>query len=245
MRQLFLSLLVSAAVIATLASQAQTPQTPPPPTQKPATPNRRPVCHQPRRRHAILSAGVPSRQGQQRAGTAPAGAANQAPFDPATWKYGTAFNPPAGREDLESRQAQDDAGRQSDRRHALLRDRSVHLLRDGQRRLRLHLDRDAAWPARLGSGGADVAHVSRRRRRSPACASRTPTNARFSMRSTAGALVVVVPTVDTVEEAIEARNWTYFPPLGRRSNGGGQAFDAAMWGGCRAATATPSTTTSC
>ena len=47
----------------------------------------------------------------------------------------------------------------------------------------------------------------------------------------AGALVVVVPTVDTVEEAIEARNWTYFPPLGRRSNGGGQAFDAAMWGG--------------
>jgi 2-keto-3-deoxy-L-rhamnonate aldolase RhmA len=47
----------------------------------------------------------------------------------------------------------------------------------------------------------------------------------------AGALVVVVPTVDTVDEAIEARNWTYFPPLGRRSNGGGQAFDAAMWGG--------------
>ena len=47
----------------------------------------------------------------------------------------------------------------------------------------------------------------------------------------AGALVVVVPTVDTVEEAIAARNWTYFPPLGRRSNGGGQAFDAGMWGG--------------
>ena len=47
----------------------------------------------------------------------------------------------------------------------------------------------------------------------------------------AGALVIVVPTVDTVEEAIAARNWTYFPPLGRRSNGGGQGFDAAMWGG--------------
>jgi 2-keto-3-deoxy-L-rhamnonate aldolase RhmA len=46
----------------------------------------------------------------------------------------------------------------------------------------------------------------------------------------AGALVIVVPTVDTVEEAIEARNWTYFPPLGRRSNGGGQAFEPAMWG---------------
>ena len=43
--------------------------------------------------------------------------------------------------------------------------------------------------------------------------------------------MIVVPTVDTVEEAIEARNWTYFPPLGRRSQGGGQAFDPAMWGG--------------
>jgi len=47
----------------------------------------------------------------------------------------------------------------------------------------------------------------------------------------AGALVVVVPTVDTLAEAIEARNWAYFPPLGRRSNGGGQAFDGSMWGG--------------
>jgi len=46
----------------------------------------------------------------------------------------------------------------------------------------------------------------------------------------AGAMVIVVPTVDTVEEAIMARDLTYFPPLGRRSNGGGQAFEAAMWG---------------
>jgi 2-keto-3-deoxy-L-rhamnonate aldolase RhmA len=42
--------------------------------------------------------------------------------------------------------------------------------------------------------------------------------------------VIVVPTIDTVEEAIEARNWTYFPPLGRRSAGGGQAFEPTMWG---------------
>jgi 2-keto-3-deoxy-L-rhamnonate aldolase RhmA len=47
----------------------------------------------------------------------------------------------------------------------------------------------------------------------------------------AGALVIVVPTVDTVEEAIAARDWAYFPPLGKRSLGGGQAFDASMWGG--------------
>lgn len=46
----------------------------------------------------------------------------------------------------------------------------------------------------------------------------------------AGALVVVVPTVDTVEEAKAGRDWTYFPPLGKRSQGGGQAFDPEMWG---------------
>ena len=37
-----------------------------------------------------------------------------------------------------------------------------------------------------------------------------------------GAAVIVVPTVDSVEEAQEAVNWTYFPPVGRRSAGGGQ-----------------------
>jgi len=37
-----------------------------------------------------------------------------------------------------------------------------------------------------------------------------------------GAAVIVVPTVDSVEEAQEAVNWTYFPPIGRRSAGGGQ-----------------------
>jgi 2-keto-3-deoxy-L-rhamnonate aldolase RhmA len=45
-----------------------------------------------------------------------------------------------------------------------------------------------------------------------------------------GALVIVVPTVDSVEEAERAVAWTYFPPLGRRSNGGGQAFSNTMWG---------------
>jgi 2-keto-3-deoxy-L-rhamnonate aldolase RhmA len=48
----------------------------------------------------------------------------------------------------------------------------------------------------------------------------------------AGALVIIVPTVDSVAEAIEARNWTYFPPLGRRSNAVTvPATDVAMWGG--------------
>ncbi len=45
-----------------------------------------------------------------------------------------------------------------------------------------------------------------------------------------GALVVIIPTVDSLEEARRAVDWTYFPPMGRRSNGGGQAFGAGMWG---------------
>ncbi len=45
-----------------------------------------------------------------------------------------------------------------------------------------------------------------------------------------GALVIVVPTVDSAEEAQRAVGWTYFPPMGRRSNGGGQAFGRTMWG---------------
>lgn len=37
-----------------------------------------------------------------------------------------------------------------------------------------------------------------------------------------GAMVLVVPTVDTVEEAKAVVQWAYFPPFGRRSQGGSQ-----------------------
>jgi len=42
--------------------------------------------------------------------------------------------------------------------------------------------------------------------------------------------VLIVPTVDTVEEAREVVHWAMFPPLGGRSLGGGPAFDPNMWG---------------
>jgi 2-keto-3-deoxy-L-rhamnonate aldolase RhmA len=45
-----------------------------------------------------------------------------------------------------------------------------------------------------------------------------------------GALVIVIPTVRSVEEGKAARDWTMFPPFGKRSQGGGQAFDPEMWG---------------
>jgi 2-keto-3-deoxy-L-rhamnonate aldolase RhmA len=43
-----------------------------------------------------------------------------------------------------------------------------------------------------------------------------------------GALGVVIPTVDTVERALEAAKWSRYPPEARRSSGGGQARN--IWG---------------
>lgn len=42
-----------------------------------------------------------------------------------------------------------------------------------------------------------------------------------------GALIYVVPTVDTVEQATDAAKWARFPPVARRSTGGGQ--HARIW----------------
>jgi 2-keto-3-deoxy-L-rhamnonate aldolase RhmA len=41
----------------------------------------------------------------------------------------------------------------------------------------------------------------------------------------AGAMVIVIPTVRNLEEGLAGRNWTFFPPLGKRSSGGGQASE--------------------
>jgi len=43
-----------------------------------------------------------------------------------------------------------------------------------------------------------------------------------------GALGVIVPTVDDVERAREAAKWSRYPPVARRSSGGGQA--RTLWG---------------
>ncbi|MEO8099960.1 MAG: aldolase/citrate lyase family protein [Acidobacteriota bacterium] len=43
-----------------------------------------------------------------------------------------------------------------------------------------------------------------------------------------GALGVIIPTVDDVDRALEAAKWSRFPPVARRSSGGGQA--GRIWG---------------
>ena len=51
----------------------------------------------------------------------------------------------------------------------------------------------------------------------------------------AGAMVIVYPTIDSVEEAEEAVSWVKFPPDGRHSRGGGQrwSFYSDVPGGYR------------
>ena len=160
---------------------------------------------------------------------APPGAVNQGPFDPATWKYGPAFNPPAGARiwnpvklklmqggkvtggtlfsatDPATYCAMANAG------YDFIWTEMQHNDRDWQAAARMW----RTCPHAKAVPGVRVAYADERE---------------IQHALDNGALVVVVPTIDTVAEAIEARNWTYFPPLGRRSAGGGQAFDVAMWG---------------
>ena len=159
----------------------------------------------------------------------PKDAVNQGAFDPATWKFGAAFAAPAGSKiwnpaklklmqggkvtggtlfaatDPSTYCAMANAG------YDFIWTEMQHDQHDWQSVARMW----RTCPHAKAVPGARVAYADERE---------------IQHATDAGALVIVVPTVDTVEEAIAARNWTYFPPLGRRSNGGGQAFDQAMWG---------------
>lgn len=161
---------------------------------------------------------------------APPGAVNQGPFNPATWKYGSAFAPPAGSKiwnpvKLKMLQGSKVTGGTlfsstdpatycafANAGYDFIWTEMQHDQRDWQAVARMW----RTCPSAKAVPGVRVAYTDERE---------------IQHALDAGALVVVVPTVDSVAEAIEARNWTYFPPLGRRSSGGGQAFDPAVYGG--------------
>jgi len=161
---------------------------------------------------------------------APKDAINQGAFDPATWKYGPAFTPPPGTKiwnpvKLKLIQGAKTTGgtlfgatdpsiycAMANAGYDFIWTEMQHDQRDWNQAARMW----RTCPHAKAVPGARVAATDERE---------------IQHALDAGALVIVVPTVDTAAEAIAARDWTYFPPLGRRSNGGGQAFDAAMWGG--------------
>lgn len=160
---------------------------------------------------------------------APANAVNQGMIDPATWKYGHAWDPPANAKiwnpvklkmmrgekitggtvfsstDPETYCAMANAG------YDFIWTEMQHNSRDWENVARMW----RACPHAKAVPGVRVAYADERE---------------IQHALDNGALVVVVPTVDTVEEGKAGRDWTYFPPLGKRSNGGGQAFEADMWG---------------
>jgi len=162
--------------------------------------------------------------------TAPAGAANEGPFDPATWKYGPVFAPPSGATVWNPAKLKlMQGGKVTGGTVFGATDPSTYCAM-------ANAGYDFIW-TEMQHGQTDWQAVARMWRTCPHA--RAVPGARVAYTDEreiqhaldAGALVIVVPTVDTVAEAVQARDWAYFPPLGRRSNGGGQAFDAAMWGG--------------
>jgi len=222
-RHVFASAAFSAALGVAVVAAQRPPQPPPQaPSADPYANNANPGATQ-----FPLAAPVGKDSGAR--ATAPAGAVNQGPFDAATWKRGDAFKPPAGSKiwnpvrlkmmqggkvtggtvlsstDPATYCAMANAG------YDFIWTEMQHDSRDWEAVARMW----RTCPNAKAVPGVRVAYTDERE---------------IQHALDAGALVIVVPTIDSVAEAIEARNWTYFPPLGRRSNGGGQAFDAAMWG---------------
>jgi 2-keto-3-deoxy-L-rhamnonate aldolase RhmA len=160
---------------------------------------------------------------------APAGAVNQGMLDPAKWKYGPAYDKPANSkiwnpvmlkmmrgekvtggtvfssDTPETYCAMANAG------YDFIWTEMQHSARDWEAVARMW----HACPHAKAVPGVRVAYTDERE---------------IQHAMDAGALVVVIPTVRSVEEGKAARDWTMFPPLGKRSLGGGQAFDPAFWG---------------
>jgi len=229
MKPLFLPTIVCVVVgIAAFAAQTQNP---PAPAGAPAQPAAKadPYANNATPGTTTFPLAAPAGKDSNARGAAPAGAVNQGPFDMNSWKYGPAFDAPAGSKiwnpvklklmqggkvtggtlfsatDPATYCAMANAG------YDFIWTEMQHYSRDWDQVARMW----RTCPDAKAVPGVRVAYTDERE---------------IQHALDAGALVVVVPTVDTVAEAIEARNWTYFPPLGKRSNGGGQAFDATMWG---------------
>ena len=219
-------------VLSALALEAQgpAPQAPAPPRPQTPAPSADPYANNAAPGASEFPLAAPAGTDSRARDVAPAGAANSGRFDPATWKYGTAFDPPAGTKLWNPVKLKMLAGGKvtggtlfgatdpsvycamANAGYDFIWTEMQHDQRDWQAAARMW----RTCPHAKAVPGVRVAYTDERE---------------IQHALDAGALVLVVPTVDTEEEAREVVNWAYFPPLGRRSNGGGQAFDAAMYGG--------------
>src|SRR5207244_5117196 len=95
---LIATVLCASLGIAAFAAQTQTPPQTPAPAQPAAQPAPRadPYANNAAPGTTTFPLAAPAGKDSNALAVAPPGAVNQGPFDPATWKYGPAFNPPAG-----------------------------------------------------------------------------------------------------------------------------------------------------
>jgi 2-keto-3-deoxy-L-rhamnonate aldolase RhmA len=233
MRNLYSAILVSGVVaLAAFGLDAQSGQPAQQPQQRPQTPapSADPYATNaaPGATEFPLAARAGANSGARE--TAPAGSANTGRFNPATWKYGPAFTAPAGSKIWNPVKIKLNAGGKvtggtlfgstdpsvycamANAGYDFIWTEMQHDQRDWQAVARMW----RTCPHAKAVPGVRIAYTDERE---------------IQHALDGGALVLVVPTVDTAEEAREVVNWAYFPPLGRRSNGGGQAFDAGMYGG--------------
>jgi 2-keto-3-deoxy-L-rhamnonate aldolase RhmA len=224
MKRLLFAVALSALGIATFLAQGQNP-----PARKKGAPSADPYANNPDAGTQRFPLAAPAGKDSGAMANPPAGAVNKGAFNEANWQYGPQFKPPA------------DAKIWNPVKLKMMRGEKVT---GGT----VFNSTDPALYCAMANAGYDFiwtemqhdqkdwGQVARMWRTCPH-AKAVPgvrvayTDEREIQHAVdAGALVVVVPTVDTVEEATAARNWTYFPPLGKRSNGGGQAFDPNVWG---------------
>ncbi|MCC6990294.1 MAG: hypothetical protein IT181_14910 [Acidobacteria bacterium] len=215
---------LSTAAIVTFNAQGQAPA----PAPGPASAD--PYANNPEAGRMQFPLAAPAGKDSNAKQTPLAGAQNTGAFDPASWKYGPAFNPPAGAKVWNPVKLKMMAGEK-------VTGGTVFASTDPSTYCAMaNAGYDYVWTemqhdSRDWSVAAKMWRTCPHARAVPGARVAYTDEKEIQHAVDAGALVIVVPTVDTVEEATAARDWTYFPPLGRRSNGGGQAFDAAMYGG--------------
>ncbi|HKA41465.1 MAG TPA: aldolase/citrate lyase family protein [Burkholderiales bacterium] len=172
---------------------------------------------------------APAGQDSKARQIAPPGAVNQGPYDMSKWKYGNAFNPPPGSKIWNPAKLKLMQG-------AKLVGGTVSAVSDPSTYCAMaNAGYDYIW-TEMQHAGSSWDNVWKAWRTCPHA--RAVPGARVAYTDEreiqhaldGGALVLIVPTVDTVEEARQAVDWAYFPPLGKRSLGGGNAYDPSMWG---------------
>jgi 2-keto-3-deoxy-L-rhamnonate aldolase RhmA len=224
MKRMFLaSVLFGALGIVILQAQA-------PPAAQPAKPNADPYANNPDAGKLKFPLAAPAGKDSGAIMVAPPGAVNAGPFDAAKWKFGSAWNPPADSKiwnPVKLKMMQ--GGKVTGGTLFAAADPSTYCAM-------ANAGYDFIW-TEMQHSARDWDTVARMWRTCPHAGAVPGVRVAYADEreiqhaTDAGALVIVVPTIDTVEEAIAARDWTFYPPLGKRSNGGGQAFDPAMWGG--------------